>query len=127
MMNRFLTLAIAILSLSACAQNTGDEVAPDKAQEMMSKEEVVVLDVRTPDEYTTGHIANAQHIDYYAEDFKQKVGELDKDKTYIVYCRSGARSGKSQAIMQSLGFEKVYNLKGGIMAWHDENKPLTKE
>lgn len=120
-------MAIAILTLSACAQHTGEEVAPDKAQEMMSQDEVVVLDVRTPDEYNTGHIANAKHIDYYAEDFKQKVSALDKEKTYIVYCRSGARSGKSQDIMKQLGFEKVYNLKGGIMAWYDENKPLTKE
>lgn len=126
-MTRFFTMAIAILSLSACAQQSGEEVAPDKAQEMMSNDDVVVLDVRTPDEYNTGHIANAQHIDYYSENFKQKVAELDKGKTYIVYCRSGARSGKSQEIMKSLGFEKVYNLKGGVMAWFDENKPLTKE
>ena len=81
----------------------------------------VVLDVRTEDEFDQGIIPNAINIDIYkGQGFIYKLEELDKSKTYYVYCRSGARSGHACKIMNELGFEKAYNLVGGILAWEGE-------
>lgn len=81
----------------------------------------VVLDVRTEDEFDQGIIPNATNIDIYkGQGFIYKLEELDKSKTYYVYCRSGARSGQACKIMNELGFEKAYNLVGGILAWEGE-------
>ena len=81
----------------------------------------LVLDVRTEDEYNEGNIPNAINIDIYkGQGFVYKLEELDKSKTYYVYCRSGARSGQACKIMNEMGFEKAYNLLGGIIAWEGE-------
>ena len=81
----------------------------------------VVLDVRTEGEFDEGNIPNAINIDIYkGQGFIYKLEELDKSKTYYVYCRSGARSGQACKIMNELGFEKAYNLVGGILAWEGE-------
>lgn len=81
----------------------------------------LVLDVRTEDEYNEGNIPNAINIDIYkGQGFVYKLEELDKSKAYYVYCRSGARSGQACKIMNEMGFEKAYNLLGGIIAWEGE-------
>ncbi len=81
----------------------------------------VILDVRTEDEVNLGIIPNAIHIDIYkGQGFIYKLEELDKTKSYFVYCRSGARSGQACTIMNQLGFNKAYNLLGGIIEWQGE-------
>lgn len=81
----------------------------------------VVLDVRTQGEVDLGIIPNAIHIDIYkGQGFIYELEELDKTKTYFVYCRSGARSGQACAIMNQLGFDNAYNLVGGINEWKGE-------
>jgi len=81
----------------------------------------VVLDVRTQEEVDSGMIPNAIHIDIYkGQGFIYKLEELDKTKSYFVYCRSGARSGQACAIMNQLGFQNAYNLVGGINEWKGE-------
>jgi len=78
----------------------------------------VILDVRTEDEWNEGIIPGAINIDIYkGQGFIDALEELDKNKTYYVYCRSGARSGNACNVMNQLGFEKAYNLSGGIMQW----------
>lgn len=79
----------------------------------------VVLDVRTPEEYVTGHIPESMLINLYAEDFKSRVGQLDRDVPYYVYCRSGNRSRDAVAIMKTAGFKRVFGLEGGIGAWRE--------
>ena len=82
---------------------------------------VIILDVRTEDEFGEGNIPNAINIDIHkGQGFIYKLEELDKSKTYYVYCRSGARSGQACKIMNELGFEKAYNLVGGILGWQGE-------
>ncbi|MDM3870720.1 rhodanese-like domain-containing protein [Porticoccus sp. W117] len=88
--------------------------------------EVLVLDIRTPKEFAEGHIAGALNIDYYSDDFKQNLSQLDKSKTYLVHCRSGGRSGRSLKLFRELGFEKVIHLDGGIKAWKSQSLPLEK-
>jgi thioredoxin 1 len=86
----------------------------------------VILDVRTPEEFNSGHIKGAVNIDYQNESFKQQVAALDKDKTYLVYCHSGRRSASSINILQGLGFQNLIELKGGIVAWTQDKQPLER-
>ena len=87
-------------------------------EEMMQKNDHVVLDVRSPQEYGEGKIEPHRLINFFESDFKSKVEQLEKDKTYLVYCRSGNRSGQACGLMGQMGFNNLYNLKGGIGAWN---------
>jgi rhodanese-related sulfurtransferase len=86
-------------------------------KQLMTGDNTVILDVRTPKETAESKIEGAMEINYFDKDFQQQIQQLDKDKTYLVYCRSGNRSGKSAVIMEKNGFSKVYNLEGGYKAW----------
>ena len=78
--------------------------------------DAVVVDVRTPEEYDAGHIPGAINVDFRSPSFGASIGELDPTKTYLVYCRSGNRSGQATALMHSKGFSSVYDLSGGVVA-----------
>lgn len=77
----------------------------------------VILDVRTASEFAGGKIRGARNLDIMSPSFYSQVKNLPKDKTYLVYCRSGNRSGQACEIMADLGFENLKNLAGGIMRW----------
>jgi rhodanese-related sulfurtransferase len=77
-----------------------------------TKEEIIIIDVRTSEEYVESHAKDALNIDVRAADFAQQIEKLDKNKTYKLYCRSGNRSGKALDIMKSKGFLHVENLGG---------------
>ncbi|MFC1981553.1 rhodanese-like domain-containing protein, partial [Chloroflexota bacterium] len=76
-----------------------------------------IIDIRTPEEFSEGHIENAVNIDFYSETFKEDLDKLDKNKIYFIYCRSGNRSGSAMSVMKNLGFKEVYNLSVGIKEW----------
>lgn len=88
--------------------------------------EVVILDVRSPGEFSTGHLENAINIDFHSDSFDDEIEELDRSKTYIIYCASGGRSLMALYKMGELGFLRVYNLTGGINAWIEKNLPVVK-
>jgi rhodanese-related sulfurtransferase len=88
-------------------------------QGLANDAEAVLLDVRTPGEFREGYIPGAKNIDVMG-DFHGRIANLDKSKTYYVYCRSGGRSGRACQIMLGEGFEKVYNLGTGIMGWRGD-------
>ena len=90
-------------------------------KEKMKEPGVVILDVRTPQETAQGMIEGAVEIDFYGENFEREIEKLDPDKTYLVYCRSGNRSGKTCKLMASKGFKHCYNLQGGYIAWSQQN------
>lgn len=81
--------------------------------------DVIVLDVRTEGEYKSGKIDKAINIDYNAPDFREQLQKLDKNNTYLVYCRSGARSNAAMEIMKAEGFMFLYHLEGGILSWSE--------
>ncbi len=83
-----------------------------------------ILDIRTPEEFNSGHIEGAINLDFYKEDFRDKLDQLDKDKKYLIYCRTANRSGQALEIMRDLGFTEVYNMLGGIVEWEKEGHPL---
>ncbi len=86
--------------------------------QLENDDNAVVLDVRTDNEVADGIIPNAIHLDIYkGQEFINAIDDLDKTKSYYVYCRSGNRSGQACQIMEELGFEKAYNLEGGMLEW----------
>ncbi len=86
-------------------------------KEKLSQPNVVVLDVRTKEEMAQGRIKGATNLDFYASDFGAKLDKLQKDKTYLVYCRSGNRSARACSLLAKKGYESIYNLKGGYLNW----------
>jgi len=87
-----------------------------------SKADIVLLDVRTPEEIAAGKINGALEIDYFNDNFATNIDKLDKNKHYLVYCKSGGRSAKSIALMKEKGFDKCTNLEGGYTAWSSSFK-----
>jgi rhodanese-related sulfurtransferase len=86
--------------------------------------DLVVLDVRTPEEFSEGHLDGAVLVDFYDADFAEQLAGLDPDVPYLVYCRSGNRSGQTLAIMDELGFNSAVDVDGGIVAWAGAGLPL---
>lgn len=80
---------------------------------------VVVLDVRTPEEFASGHLPDAINIDLNSSQFAEEISKLDQSATYAIYCRSGNRSRAALESMQAGGFEYVHHLEGGIGAWQE--------
>lgn len=130
----FFTLSIVVLlSFVGCtAQSQSNEkgtatvnhISQADFQKIVTNEKALVMDVRTPGEISGGVIKGATlFADFNSNDFAKTVDKLDKSKTYIIYCRSGARSNSAANYMVGKGFQKVYNLKGGISDWSGE---LTK-
>ena len=87
-------------------------------------DDLVVLDVRTAEEFSDGHLAGAIMLDFYAEDFADQLAGLDPEVPYVLYCRSGNRSGQTRALMEDLGFTDVADVDGGILAWADAGLPV---
>jgi rhodanese-related sulfurtransferase len=81
----------------------------------------IILDVRTPWEFTKEHIEGAENLDFTDPDFNEMLEKLDKEKNYLIYCKSGRRSGKVLEIIKNLGFTQVYNIKGGFEGWKSAN------
>lgn len=91
---------------------------PTTLEKMISeKADITIVDVRTEEEIAEGMIAGAHHINIFNPDFMDKINEFDKASTYVMVCRSGARSGQACMQMMGAGFEKTYNLEGGMMSW----------
>ena len=102
---------------------TGGSVEQQKFEKLMKKKNTYVVDVRTPEEYKSGFIANA--VNYNVMDsvaFINNISSLDKNKKYLLYCKSGRRSGKALVMMKDMGFRKVHHLKGGVTEWKGELK-----
>jgi rhodanese-related sulfurtransferase len=87
------------------------------AGKLVANKKVVVLDVRTPQEYKAGHIAGATNIDFLAATFEGRIANLDTNQAYLVHCASGGRSTRCLPVLQKHGFKLIYHLDGGIKAW----------
>ena len=103
------------------AQETNNLIQNNK-----DNENLIVIDVRASSEYSSGYIESSINLDYNSLDFKNNLNKFDKNKAYIVYCRSGSRSNKALSTMKELGFNEVYNLLGGITEWSAQGLPVVK-
>ncbi len=101
-----------------------EEVSPQRFAELMTGD-VEIIDIRTLEEYYSGIIQGAVNIDYYSTSFREELSQLDKDKTYLIYCRTGSRTSNAVGIMRELGFNEVYVLKGGITSWRNTRLPIS--
>lgn len=105
------------------AENATERILPYQSLSVSEFERVIgnrntiLVDVRTPEETMQGKVPGAIEINVLADDFAQKISSLNKDKTYLVYCRSGRRSLRAIEFMVAEGFTKLYNLEGGYRAW----------
>jgi len=97
--------------------------AADIINSRLGSDGFVLLDVRTPEEYSEGHIAGSDNIDFYESVFADNIAQLDRDASYVVYCRSGNRSGQTTELMKQLGFTDVTDISGGIVAWQSDGLP----
>jgi len=103
------------------------KVTPDEAQKLIQqKKDLVILDVRTPEEFAAGHIAGAKNLDFHGDDFLQKLKSLDKSKDYLVHCMAGGRSAQAVKKMEQEHFQTIYHMNGGLSAWKEAGKPVEK-
>jgi phage shock protein E len=122
----FLTIPLITLLSSCHPLKPFTGIDTNDALKLMHSE-LIILDVRTPAEFATGCITGAVNLDFKSPEFAGKLDELDKTKTYLVYCRTGGRSAKAMVMMKEKGFQRIYNLKGGITKWMAKNLPIKTE
>lgn len=127
-MKKFLVLIAAplMLLLAACGGSSANVVnlSTQEFASSIKNSEVVILDVRTPGEFASGHIQGAINIDVEGPDFQSQIATLDKSKEYAIYCRSGRRSIVAADLMSDKGFTKLSNLESGIISWQGSGYPL---
>jgi rhodanese-related sulfurtransferase len=125
-MKKVIAMLTSVLLLAGCASGaTGvTNMSVEDFSKKTAESGVVILDVRTPGEFMTGHIQDAQNIDFESGSFESQIESLDKNGTYAVYCRSGNRSGQAVKVMQDAGFKNIYNLDGGVIDWANSGLPL---
>lgn len=121
-------LALSVM-LSACGGTATTDirlVSPSEASGVLAERspEVVLLDVRTPEEFGEVRVPGSVNVDFYAADFATRLEELPRDVPYVVYCRSGNRSSQTMSLMRDLGFSEVWDVEGGIVSWSEAGLPL---
>jgi len=123
-------IGFLIPSLSAQDSTRIIAVSAKEAADLIDKhngdDEFAILDIRTPGEFQSGHLAKSIPIDFYSQTFADQLNRLDKTKTYLVYCRTGNRSTKSLELFKKLKFQKVYHMASGISAWKSEGFTVVK-
>lgn len=105
----------------------GDSLSPVEATLKINREDALVLDVRTQDEFVRGHIAGARHVPL--PDLEQRLAEFAKQKSrpVILCCQSGARSASALATLKKAGFEQAFNLRGGLQEWERAGYPVSRK
>ncbi|MHA7942988.1 rhodanese-like domain-containing protein [Formosa sp. 3Alg 14/1] len=120
---KYILILITVLCTNLMvSQEKSTSLSVDEFSKIMSEQpELMVVDVRTPEEFDSGHLEGAINYNWKSEDFNNQISDLDKSKEVLIYCRSGARSAKAAEKMRSEGFTTVYELKGGLIDWKKEN------
>jgi rhodanese-related sulfurtransferase len=131
---RTLTLLFAVMLAACGGSSTATATATAEIQLVSASDaatvlnerapEVVLLDVRTPEEFNEVRVPGSVNVDFYAADFASQLDTLAKDVPYVVYCRSGNRSSQTMNIMRELGFLEVWDVDGGIISWNEAGLPL---
>ena len=116
--------------MSESKNQSSETITPQNALKLIEMHKndsnLIILDVRPQNEFEMEHIPGAVNLDYDGHEFKKKVEKIDKEKNYIIYCKSGARGEYFMGIMRKLGFPHVYNILGGFVGWKASKLPLTK-
>jgi thioredoxin len=124
-LHRLFHFPLYILLLSSCTAQTKTSLPADEFEKAIDRDSVQILDVRTPGEYASGHIKNTLLANWNdTKEFDRRIAFVDKKKPVYVYCLAGGRSAEAAEKMRGLGYENVYELKGGMNAWKAANKPV---
>ncbi len=133
-------VAFAAVTLAACSSADAVDSPSASAEErpgvvrvgasqavtlLADREDVTVIDVRTPAEFAEGHLEDAELVDIYEPAFRDEIDGLDRDGSYVLYCRTGNRSGQAAAFMRELGFTEVYDA-GGIADLADAGATIVR-
>jgi len=134
--SHFLFISLLWISLVSCGQkqkegsddqSTGSKISLISPTELNKvNKDILLIDVRTPGEYASGHLENSVNIDYKADNFKELIAALDSNQDVYVYCKVGGRSNNAAKIMKKMGFKKIYDLEGGILQWEKEDFKIIK-
>ena len=112
-----LLVSTGSLAMGVSVENISARTSAALIEKNQSNPDFIILDIRTPGEFSAGHIAGARMIDFYAKSFAKEFRSLDRNKTYLVYCRSGNRSGQLMQAVEKMDFKKVYHMKSGLVDW----------
>ena len=126
--NILLFLSLPVFAISSCSNGQVKSTnmvleANDFADKINATAAAVVVDVRTPEEFSKGHLKKAKNFDWNGDDFQKQISQVDKSKPVFVYCLSGGRSGLAAKQMRSDGFKEVFELSGGMMKWRAAKLP----
>ena len=126
-MKKLIATFAAVILLAGCS-STGSATTVNlnvsEFSQKITEPDVIILDVRTPEEFASGHIEGALNIDFNSGDFANEITRLNPSENYAIYCRSGSRSGQAASIMHKAGFHDVSNLNGGVIDWTNAGLPL---
>ena len=127
-MNRlaFVLSLIVTLTLPIMAEDKVKHVDAEAAAKLIQAGEITILDVRTADEYSEGHLQGAKNADILSKDFATQLSALDKAKPILVHCQAGGRSTRALPTLEKLGFTTVYHLDGGMNGWLKAGKSVVK-
>lgn len=120
-----MTLVTLLLMSCSHSQTQSSLSAKEFAEKLKALPEAPVIDVRTAEEFSSGHLNHAVNYDWNDSQFEQQIQTLDKSKPVFVYCLSGGRSAAAASKMRADGFKEVYEMEGGMMKWRNENLPET--
>ncbi len=120
----FICMCLWVVMAGCTGHSDIKNITPEECDALLKQQDIQLVDVRTEQEYGNGHLKEAILINIQGQDFTTKATQqLDKQKPVIIYCRSGRRSMQAAQILVNEGFETVYNMKGGILAWQAEGLP----
>jgi phage shock protein E len=123
-------IALLVLFTSIACSNNAQQIIPVTSTETLSllekEKDIIILDVRTPGEFSAGHLKNAINIDVHQPDALAQINKLDKKAKYLVYCRTKNRSGVVVNNMIQNGFKNVYQMTDGYSVWSSNGLPFTK-
>jgi rhodanese-related sulfurtransferase len=117
-MKKLTIILFALLLLAGCSGASYKTVSADKAKDMIKNHKLQIIDVRSAEEFAEGHIPNATLIPL--DELEQNESKLDKNKTYLMVCRSGNRSSQASDLLANKGYKNIYNLSGGMNEWTGE-------
>jgi len=127
-MKRGFAYLLLLLVFLGCESKKGAVLDAEAFDNVIRTEpNLQLVDVRTPEEFQSGHLENALLIDFYAPNFQDRLTTLNRDQPIAVYCAVGQRSEQVYHLLQEKGFKEVYHLKGGLQDWKLENKPVIRE
>lgn len=123
-----LSMLLSVGAISCTSAQKGNVLKPEAYKAALTeKTDEILVDVRTPGEYESGHLKGALNIDWNNSNFNDQVTKLDKNKPVFVYCKSGGRSGAAAQALKEMGFKEVYDMDGGITSWNKQGLETTKD